>query len=262
MRPPRTAVLSLSGLEPLHWMAMIMATEDLAAQAFDADVYRLVPVSGPVGRTIAERRRLRRWGSRVGLSACRLEPEPPPDVRYDLLLMFAMDIWQTSRLESLRRFPRLADTQVLVQNEVWQQDLRHPVFEPLARGVLQQFDLVYTVLESSLEPLRASLRADVRYLPQAVDLPVFADRPGPRPVAVTSLGRRDPAQHRTIKQWADATERWYFFDATGPGRLTSYRDHLDQNGQLLQRSAAWVANPAAFSDDVRSEGAQEVGLRF
>lgn len=258
----KTAIVSVSRLEPTHWMAPIMATEALAAEAFDADVYHLVPRTGAIGRELAGHGRLRRWGAHAGLPSYRLQPEPPAGVRYDLMVMFAMDLWQTAMLEGLRRFPRLATTQVIVQNEIWPQDLLHPVFEPLARGVLDQFEIVYTVLETSLEPLRAGLHADVRYVPQTVDLPAFSGRPGPRPVAVTSLGRRDPTQHETITRWADTNGRWYFFDATGPGRLTSYREHLDQTGQLLQRSAAWVANPAGFSDEVRTLGAQEVGLRF
>lgn len=262
MSQPRTAIVSISDLEPLHWMATVMATEALAAEAFQADVYRLVPTSGAIGRELADRGRLRRWGAHAGLPAYRLEPEPPPGVHYDLMMMFVMDLWQTARLEGLRHFDRMATTQAIVHSEVWNQDLQHPVFEPLARGVLDQFDLVYTVLDSGLDGLRSSLRADVRYMAETVDVLAFSGRPGPRPVAVTSLGRRDPAQHRALKQWADATDRWYFFDATGPGRLTSYREHLDQNGQLLQRSAAWVVNPAGYSDVVRTQGAPEVGMRF
>ncbi|MEZ5184997.1 MAG: hypothetical protein R2720_04575 [Candidatus Nanopelagicales bacterium] len=258
----KTALVSVSGLEPTHWMAPVIATEALAQEAFGADVYRLEPLPGAIRRELADRGRLRRWGAHAGVPSYRLQPEPPPGVRYDLMMLFDMDLWQTATLEGLRSFPRLATTQVLVQNEVWPQDLLHPVFEPLARGVLDQFDIVYTVLETSLEPLRSRLRADVRFVPQTVDLPAFSGRPGPRPVAVTSLGRRDPAQHRAIAQWADATRRWYFYDATAPGALTSYREHLDQNGQLLQRSAIWVANRAGYGDDARTQGAREVGLRF
>ncbi len=262
MAQPKTAIVSVSRVEPLHWMATIMATEALAADAFDADVYHLVPVEGVLARELAGRGRLRRWGAHAGMASFRLEPEPPPGVRYDLMIMFANDLWQVAKLEGLRHFPRIGATQVLVQAEIWRGDLFHPVFEPMARGVLDQFDVLYTQLEPTVEPLQAHLRASVRFLPLAVDVPAFSGRVGPRPVAVTCLGRRDPAQHRAIADWAEASGRWYFFDATGPGHLTSYREHLNQNGQLLQRSTAWVANLAKYDDQSRTLGDREVGLRF
>lgn len=262
MHEPRTAIVSFRRVCPHPWLANLMAMETLATSAFGADVYHVVPASGAAGRRLSHRGRLRHAAAVAGLPAFRLEPRPPAGRTYDLLIVLANDFTQVSLLDGVHAFGRMARTQVLLQTEIWLTDLTGPGFQRLRDSVLDRFDIVFSALESSLESLREALPGQVHPLALSVDTSVFTDRPGPRPVAVTSLGRRDAGQHRAIHRWAEAGGRWYFYDATPPGPVVSFPEHLEQFGQLLQRSRVWVANRARFYDVSKHKGRDEIGLRF
>lgn len=259
---PRVLVLSFRHVDRGPWLTQLMALEDLVVEAFGADVVFAEPPRGRLGAELLGRGRARALVSRMGYRTTHLS-DGPPSRPYDLMISLANDVPQVRQAiaEALPDLPRYAQQRCLYLSEVWPSEVR--ANPDVFRVVLGAFTHVFTSLESSVDPLRGIADAPVHLLPTGADVTAMAPWPASRPpIDVTSLGRKTIAQHEALTEWARRTNRFYFFDATPPGDVPDFRLHREALANHLVHSAAWVTNSARQEDVRRTEGIQEVGLRF
>ena len=68
-----------------------------------------------------------------------------------------------------------------------------------------------------------------------------ADPEPKRNIAVLGIGRRDPAQHQRILDWAAANQELYLYD-TLDGKAVSWREHRDAVAHWYRQSRLAVCN--------------------
>lgn len=240
------------------WLTQLVALEDVFARALDAQTYFL---ESPSRRWPPPESRMANIAERAGVAKIHLDR--PLDPGLDVLFVTANDIYQMTDLYAVSDLRRTAATKIAFISEVWPADVDSATFRRKARTVLDDFDWVFVSLETGAAALRRSLSTTVEHLTCSVDVPAFSDRIGrPRPIAVSSLGRKNQPQHEALKRWARETGRWYHFDVAPPVAVQSFPDHLLQFSHIAQASVFWVANVARFSDASRRVEHDEIGLRF
>ena len=219
---PKTAILSLRKIHPYPWMTTSWAYESLFEKAYGADVYSVVPIPGRITRFVSDHGNLRRLMRAAGSPSMKVEPAPPRTAAYDFLSVFGMGPRDDTELfEGLKHFPRLATTQILVQAEIWRSDLE-------SRTSTDPRDSSLTISTSCTASSTLSVPGARCCAQGAGALPrtrgghySLREWPGPRPIAVTSLGRRDLRQHATLKEWSrkDASLVCLRHSQTGQGNL-------------------------------------------
>ena len=178
------------------------------------------------------------------------------DVAFVSVISFR-DLWILGGLD-LRS---VAERRICYILELWSPDVHH---FGLYREILEQFDAVFTVHQSSISALRAAVDVPVHWLPTGTDTalhtpPTLAKERG---LDVFSLGRRCPVQHAELVAAARDGVLSYQFDSLAAGAFDDWQEHrLNAAGQG-QRATFYIAHRAKFDVPVESGDAQDFGNRF
>ncbi len=167
----------------------------------------------------------------------------PVDVRErpaDHLILVAHGAWELTLIERLGRLRRSAKTVSVWMPEVWPRELDGR----LAYEGYEMVDHVFVGIREVVDQFTSLVpNADVHCLPPAVDVLTFggADVERKRNIAVLGIGRRDPAQHQRILDWASANQELYLYDTLN-GKAVSWRQHRDAVANWYRQSRMAVCN--------------------
>jgi hypothetical protein len=259
-RPPRTLLFSQRHLDRLLSRCVSYEFEDVLCEIDDVEI---VAPRGP---------HWFRWGNRVANQvAKRLGRTVNPglvrielDHDYDLFVAVCEFPWDLSALRCMPDWRRRSRFAVCWLEEIWPPQLRDL---PGYLRVLRQFDCVILNCCFSVDPLRAAISRDCRYVPPGVDAIRFCPYPDPAPrsVYVYSLGRRSPVIHETLLKHAEREHLWYIYDTINIHDAKETDDHLSHRNlvaNIAKRSRYFVANAAKINRNVETHGQAEVGFRF
>ena len=162
---------------------------------------------------------------------------------------------QMANLDLIER----ASARVAYIEEMWRTEL--PLRRDL-RELLDRFDHVFLGLEGTCTPLDQLIEPPVTYLPPALNLDHYTDgRPLDRTIDVYAMGRRNPAHHRVLLDWARATGAFYHFDTFVRPQVSSLGEHRSHLVELLRRSRYFMVNQAKVDQPDQRGQQSEVAYR-
>ena len=175
------------------------------------------------------------------------------------VFQFATDAAALNAVPGWRERSRLAACWL---EELWAGDL-HRLQAQLA--LLRRFDVIFTNCLGSVEGLARATGRPVVYQPPGVDALRF--HPGIPPVErvidVYNMGRRHPATHQALSEWAREGRRFYLFDTfQGNIRVQDPTEHRLQLANLIKRSRFFLANRAKANAEGETKRQEELGFRF
>ena len=164
---------------------------------------------------------------------------------YDIAVFVAITVWDMPLLERVLDARRRADRVVVWFPEVWPLELADP------RLNLEPFGLaddVYVGVADSAPILSAMIDRPVTYLPMAADAMRFAalNPAEPRPIDVLGIGRRLPALHDALLDWAAKAGRHYVYDTISGGAVPDVAAHRENLAATYRRSKLAITHYAKF----------------
>ncbi|MEZ5410840.1 MAG: glycosyltransferase [Acidimicrobiales bacterium] len=169
----------------------------------------------------------------------------PLRARYDLAVFVAITVWDLPLLERVLDARRRADRVAVWFPEVWPLELADPrlALEPFALA-----DDIFVGVADSAPILSNMLGRPVHYLPMAADVMRFAalNLAEPRPVDVLGIGRRLPALHDALLDWAAKTGRHYLYDTISGGEVHDVAAHRENLAATYRRSKLAITHFAKF----------------
>ncbi|MGB5757028.1 MAG: hypothetical protein WBM50_08950 [Acidimicrobiales bacterium] len=162
---------------------------------------------------------------------------------HDHVFFIARGAWDLPLLERLRSLRRRSLTLSIWIPEIWPTELsdKRLVYESYS-----MVDHVFVGIAAAAEPfVEIAPGAQIHVLPPAVDVLRFApaDPLTPRGIAVLGIGRRDPAQHGEILDWARSRRALYIYD-TVKGEAIEWAEHRQALANLYQHANVAVCNYA------------------
>lgn len=203
--------------------------------------------------------RLRRVMGRMGRRTLRrsmLMPasrsEPVVDGA-DHVVFLAHGAWDLPLLEQLKSVRRSGATISMWMPEVWPRDLGD---RRLSYDCYAMVDHLFVGIVEAVEPMRRiAPSAEVHVLPPAVDVERF--RPpgayGDRGIAVLGIGRKNPAQHADLLDWAKRRRALYLYDTTR-GTAEDWREHREALANRYQHSNIAICNYAKMGSETETGG--------
>lgn len=171
--------------------------------------------------------------------------DSPLRSRYDLAVFVAVTVWDLPLLERVLDARRRADRVVVWFPEVWPLELADPrlALEPFALA-----DDVFVGVADAAPILADLLGRPVHYLPMAADAMRFApSTPAePRPIDVLGIGRRLPALHDALLDWAAKSGRHYLYDTISGGQVHDVAAHRENLAATYRRSKVAITHFAKF----------------
>lgn len=165
--------------------------------------------------------------------------------RYDLAVFVAITVWDLPLLERVLDARRRADRVAVWFPEVWPIELADPrlALEPFALA-----DDIYVGVADSAPILSQLLGRPVQYLPMAADVMRFAapNPAEPRPIDVLGIGRRLPALHDALLDWARKSGRHYVYDTISGGEVNDVAAHRENLADTYRRSKLAITHFAKF----------------
>lgn len=260
-RDARVLLLSRRGLDPVISRCCPYEFEDVIGTVDQVDL--LVPAYRRRSYFILDlavnklgRKAAALGGVNPGIRAQRLSQN------YELffaVFQFATDAAALNAVPGWRERSRLAACWL---EELWAGDI-HRLQAQLA--LLRRFDVIFTNCLGSVEGLARETGRPVVYQPPGVDALRF--HPGVPPVErvidVYNMGRRHPATHQALLEWAREERRFYLFD-TFQGNITVQdpAEHRLQLANLIKRSRFFLANRAKANVEGETKRQEELGFRF
>jgi len=230
--------------------------EDVLASASGADRAHLnVSPEAPMLRVRrAAGRQYRRLAGRSrdlpgfmahGRAGLGYHSDGPLKDRYDLAVFVAITVWDLPLLERMLDARRRADQVAVWFPEVWPLELADPrlALEPFSIA-----DHVFVGVADSAPVLSDLVGRPVHYLPMAADAMRFAPASPaePRPVDVLGIGRRLPALHDALLDWAAKAGRHYLYDTISGGEVHDVAAHRENLAATYRRSKLAITHFAKF----------------
>lgn len=189
-----------------------------------------------------------------------LAPEPI-EGEYELFFAvfhFPTDLPHLLALGDWRRRCRRAVAFVI---EMWSKELpKSAPYLPL----LNDFDEVFLFNAASVGEVARLVRAPLSFLPTAVDAFRFSPFPSPAPRVIDfmSYGRRSPAVHRQLVEWAQEGALFYHYDSVGDATIPDYWLHRNALASQLRRARYTLAYKVNESRSVRTGGEEALAARY
>jgi hypothetical protein len=181
---------------------------------------------------------------------------------YDLLFIRAMTPRNLDVLDSIRGWQERCRTKVCWIEEIWLDMLQHPKW--LER--LLQFDHVFVGHVPTPGPLSEVIDRPCSFLSFGVDAVRFCPYPNPpaRSIDFYALGRRSPATHQSLLDYAERRSGFmYFYDsARWTNFIDGHEEHRQLTANLIQRSRYFMADRAKANRPEDSKGVHVFGPRF
>ena len=255
---PRVLVLSQRDLRPRVSRCVGYEFEGLVAKLSDTEW--AVPHQSPAGflPEVAVNRMNKRFRSAAVLKAPfpRLEPGDGFDVMLatmqlpsDLTTLAAVPNWRKRTQKAVCYIEEMW----AVELDRWQGHIK----------LLDQFDHVFLGSLGTVDALQARLKTKVSYLPFGVDALRFMAPPGaPRWIDVMNIGRRSPITHRALLDWADTSERLYYYDSFTPGDFYDVAQHRRLLAGLMKRTKIAITNRGIGARPFETGGQEELAFRY
>jgi hypothetical protein len=161
------------------------------------------------------------------------------------IFFIAHGVWDLPLLEQLRSLRGQAGDISVWISEVWPSELED---RRLLHECYSMVDHLFVPHEEVLDSFRdLAPHATVQVLPPAADVLRFApsDAFGDRGIAVLGIGRRDPAQHSAILDWARRTNTLYLYD-TVRGQAVDWVEHREALADHYRHANVAICNYAKF----------------
>lgn len=182
-----------------------------------------------------------------------------PKEHFDLLVTTMMsfrELWMLGGQD----LSRVAGKRICFITEIWPRDVR--LFGAY-RDVLKQFDAIFVMNSSVLEPLRAEVGPKVHWMPAGVDALMFLPEYGAsRPTDVFSIGRRSTRHHAELLELVAQRRLTYMYDTMSGGRVENWREHRLLLAQQIAQSSFFIAHRAKFDQPDETTNAHDFGNRF
>ncbi|MFC3655439.1 hypothetical protein ACFOPN_07045 [Xanthomonas hyacinthi] len=176
---------------------------------------------------------------------------PSPIERdHDLFFYMCQFPAELGTLSALHNWRRRSHCAVAYLLETWPELLAS---QRSQLKVLNDFDHVFLLNASCVEPMRELIRTPVSFLPSACDtlLATPLPRPPERCIDVLSLGRRSASVHdKLLQHAAQHPEFFYVHDAVKGGAVLDWPAHRLQSAAMIKRTEFFLA----FDFDVDRSG--------
>ncbi len=261
---PRTVILSERHLTHSVGRACFFEAEDVFCAIDDAEL--IAPEPG--GDSFAQRTNavLARM---PGLRSWRVEPSSRPaplrlEQDYDLLFVL-LGHWSGGTLgylDQVSNWRKRSRFAVCWVHEVWR-DWLAGLRSNRACNLLRQFDMVICGLAGSTEMLSELIQRDVTHHPGAVDvLKLQPTDSVERTIDVYNMGRRGPAAHAALLEWAERRRRFYLYDTLRVSGTLNAAAHRRLLAEMLKRTKYFIAGKARADSPHLSGKQEEPGIRF
>ena len=211
----------------------------------EARMLRVRRAAGRQYRRVAGRSRDLPGFMAHGRAGFGYDSDGPLRKRYDLAVFVAITVWDLPLLERVLDARRRADRVVVWFPEVWPLELADPrlALEPFALA-----DDIFVGVADSAPILSGLLGRPVEYLPMGCDVMRFAalNPAEPRPIDVLGIGRRLPALHDALLDWAGKTGRHYVYDTISGGEVHDVAAHRENLAHSYRRSKLAITHFAKF----------------
>lgn len=163
---------------------------------------------------------------------------------------------QMANLDSIER----ADHRVAYVEEMWRTEL--PLRRDL-RLLLDRFDHVFLGLAGTCQELDEVIAPPVSYLPPALNLQRFVGGYEPaRVIDVYAMGRRNPAHHEVLLEWAAERGAFYHFDTIVGPRVQDLAEHRAHLIDLIRRTSYFMVNEAKVDQPEQRGTQSEIAYRY
>ncbi len=197
-------------------------------------------------------------------AAAGLKPVMPtiePAGSYDLMCAVVQIPSDIVALNAIKDWRERCDKAVLFVEEMWASELDK------WKGHIEQmnrFDHVFVAAWGTVEALAERVDVPVSYLPYGVDSLEFApaDVSAQRFIDVCNIGRRSEVTHRALLEWANHTDRFYYYDSFSPGDFYGVEEHRAQLARLMRASNVAITNRGIGARAHETGGQEELGFRF
>lgn len=167
---------------------------------------------------------------------------PSPIERdHDLFFYMCQFPAELGTLGALKHWRRRAHCAVAYLLETWPELLAS---QRSQLRVLNDFDHVFLLNASCVEPMRDLIRTPVSFLPSACDtlLATPLPRPPERSIDVLSIGRRQAAAHdELLRHAAQHPDFFYMHDVVKGGAVLDWAAHRLQSAAMIKRAKFFLA---------------------
>lgn len=167
---------------------------------------------------------------------------PSPIERdHDLFFYMCQFPAELGTLGALKHWRRRAHCAVAYLLETWPELLAS---QRSQLRVLNDFDHVFLLNASCVEPMRDLIRTPVSFLPSACDtlLATPLPRPPERSIDVLSIGRRQAAAHgELLRHAAQHPDFFYVHDVVKGGAVLDWAAHRLQSAAMIKRAKFFLA---------------------
>lgn len=256
-------MVSLRQLRPVPWYGGMVDAENALVETLDATRHDVVLRPG---RTTE---RLFGFGaasrvmslSRIGRPFV-LDPAPDPRHRADLLVIMANDLHDLALATCVEDWHHLGDVVMVCIAEISDRHLRiyGDVVQRIARHVDHVFIGTSIVPQEHFRRGRVATTGSILPLADVLRFPSRAHRE--REIDVLHFGRRNPVQHRFLREWADETGGFYLYDTGTLPTVWDLDDHRSNFVNVATRSRVIVTNHARFDEGTTTRFDRILGTRF
>ncbi|MEL7029733.1 MAG: glycosyltransferase [Pseudomonadota bacterium] len=201
------------------------------------------------------------WGLSSSVARMSLKKHVVKD-EYDLFLAVLPQPTMMLYLQSVRGIHEKCRVAACYIPETW---ITHLNENPGILNWLKNFNRLFVSTVSSVDFVSNLTGIPCEFLPFGVDALLFSNdaENTERPVRAYNLGRRDPAQHEALLDYAAHNGVFYDYD-TGIGRnsFSTHKEHRMRYANLLRSCRYFVCNRANLDEAWKTGGAEEIGHRF
>jgi hypothetical protein len=258
-KPPRVLLLSQRALIDQVANACLYEFEDCVAGFDRADLVgprRDAVLPGKFYK-LARRLGVPRELARGATLRHRLEL---PEREYDLLLAVLDSYRQVASVHATRELRRRCRRAICFIPEIWPKDFatRNEILE-----LFDLFDHIFIGVDHCVDALEKIIGRPCSNMHPAVDVMRFCpQRPTPRVIDVSYIGRRSAVTHAALLRLAEEDGLFYYHDTTKSLRVADHAGHRRMLASLIQRSRYFIANYAKIDRPDQTGHVQEVGYRF
>ncbi len=130
--------------------------------------------------------------------------------------------------------------------------------------ILKRFDHTIVNVRDTVEPLASATGRPCHYLPSSTDTLKFCPYPGApkRVIDFYAMGVSPPETHKALLRMADAGDWYYMYDTVANCPVTNPVEHRSRLADMIKRSRFFLVNSVRWYNPERTDGQQELGLRF
>jgi hypothetical protein len=261
-RPARILVASSRGFNSAAASCGCYEFEDLICDLDDADLF--APVN--THDLLRKMYRLTKYIGRSDRLAAKVTPYPKEfviDHEYDLLLVIVHYAWDLQLINSIQGWQEKCRHTACLITEIHEKELNN---WRILQEPFQNFDLIFACTYLCNVKLSQAIDRPVIYLPGGSDALKFCPYPNPpeRCIDVVALGRRSPELHRSLLEYAQTNNFFYYYDTVKKQALEidNPSEHRIKLISLMQRSRFSINYFAKFDEPALTKNSQEIGFRF